>query len=127
MMRPAFPINTPEKVTQAREYLDMSKPGLARALRIENITGRNTIRRWETPGANIYGPVQIALEALIERADLTSDAAVDIVARAIMGDLDIDPDVYLAVHGSLNPWSDTARKAIASILAMSLFLGETRP
>lgn len=66
MSKPRKPINTPAKVTAAREYLGLDKAGLARALRLGQ-NGRGTVRRMEEGGnIAIYGPVQIALEAMID-------------------------------------------------------------
>lgn len=67
-MKPTFPIDTPEKVTLAREFLGLDKAGLARALRLASINGRNTVHRLEQPGQPIPGPTQLALEYLIEKA-----------------------------------------------------------
>ncbi len=66
MKPPRFPINTPAKVTQAREYLGLDKAGMARALRF-GAGGRESIRRMEDGTAkSIPGPTQIAIERLIE-------------------------------------------------------------
>ncbi|MGH6730015.1 MAG: hypothetical protein ACREBK_07660 [Sphingomicrobium sp.] len=66
-MKPRFPIDTPAKVTQAREYLGLDKAALARALRMEGVGGRDRVRRWEEGRtAGIDGPVQIALEKLVD-------------------------------------------------------------
>jgi hypothetical protein len=68
MRCPRFPISTPAKVTQAREYLGLDKAGLARALRMGE-QARDAVRRYED-GENkrgIPGPVQLALEYLVEQ------------------------------------------------------------
>ena len=67
MGKPRPHINTPAKVTQAREYLGLTKAGLARALRLAANNGRNTVHRLEQAGAIIPGPTQIALESLVEK------------------------------------------------------------
>lgn len=64
-MKPRFPINTGKKVTQAREYLGLTKVGLARALRL-GAEGRRTVRRIEHGENPVSGPMQVALEALVQ-------------------------------------------------------------
>lgn len=70
MRKPRFPIDTPAKVTAAREYLGLDKAGLARALRILGRSGRDAVRALEDGEhkRGIPGPTQLALEHLIERA-----------------------------------------------------------
>jgi hypothetical protein len=70
MRKPRLPIDTPEKVTAAREWLGLDKPELARALRLAPVNGRNTVHRLEQDGAAIPGPTQLALEYLIEKASI---------------------------------------------------------
>lgn len=65
MKPPRAPIDTPAKVTQAREYLGLDKAALARALRL-GPNGRNTINRYESEGP-IPGPSQLALEYLVQQ------------------------------------------------------------
>ncbi len=65
MTKPDFPIDTPAKVTQAREYLGLDKKALALALRFRT-GGRDNVRRLEDgTGKGVPGPTQIALEALV--------------------------------------------------------------
>lgn len=70
MNPPRSPINTPRKVKMARKYLGLDKAGLARALRITSAHGRETVRRLESGDhtRGIPGPVQLALEYLVEKA-----------------------------------------------------------
>lgn len=68
MRKPRFPIDTPDKVTQARLWLRLDKPDLARALGLGEINGRNTVHRLEQEGATIPGPTQLALEYLVVKA-----------------------------------------------------------
>lgn len=68
MKPPRAPINTAAKVTKTREFLGLDKPGLALALRMRGKhAGRNTVHGWETDKP-IPGPVQLALEYLIQKA-----------------------------------------------------------
>lgn len=60
----AKPINTAEAAKEAREYLGLSKLGLAAALRLGS-DGRHVVRRIETGAQAPSGPYQIALEALV--------------------------------------------------------------
>ena len=65
MSPPLFPIDTPAKVTQAREFLELDKAALARELRLGN-WARQTVLRIEAGGnKTIPGPVQLALEYLV--------------------------------------------------------------
>lgn len=66
MKPPRFPINTAAKVRKARAFLGLDKPGLARALRLGDVAGRNTVNRYERDGAEIPGPSQLALEYLVK-------------------------------------------------------------
>lgn len=67
MPKPCAPINTPEKVRAAREYLGLDKTHLAEALRL-GIHGRDTVRRLEAGTHNsIPGPTQLALEYLVSK------------------------------------------------------------
>ena len=68
-MKPDFPIDTPEKVTAAREYLGLTKESMAVVLRL-GPNGRATVRRLEQGGNDaIPGPTQIALEHLVEKSN----------------------------------------------------------
>jgi hypothetical protein len=62
-VKPRGHINTPAKCQAAREFLGLSKPGLARVLRL-GTNGRETVRRIEA-GQTPQGPYQLALEALV--------------------------------------------------------------
>lgn len=64
-MKPDFPIDTPAKVTQAREYLGLDKIQMGNLLRMGR-NSRATVRRLEAGGnKTIPGPVQIALESFV--------------------------------------------------------------
>lgn len=66
--KPRFPIDSPAKVTQAREFLGLDKIEFGRALRMGD-KARDSIRRYED-GSNkrgIPGPVQLAIEYLVEQ------------------------------------------------------------
>lgn len=59
---PNFPIDTPARALQAREYLGLDKTTMAEALRL-GASGRDTVRRYESEG--IPGPSQLAYEHLV--------------------------------------------------------------
>ncbi|MGA7810374.1 hypothetical protein [Bradyrhizobium sp.] len=52
-------VRTPEALKEARKVLGLSAGGLARMLRVED---DRAIRRWETPGATVPGPVTVVME-----------------------------------------------------------------
>jgi hypothetical protein len=52
-------VRTPETLKEARRALGLSAEQLARMLRVDD--GR-TVRRWETPGATLPGPVIVVME-----------------------------------------------------------------
>lgn len=60
---------TPKEIKEARNKLGMTQSQLAYALRLEPISGRNTIRAWETGKREITGPASLALEALVREQD----------------------------------------------------------
>jgi DNA-binding XRE family transcriptional regulator len=64
-MRP--PIDTGPKVTAARKLLGMNKGELARALRFQGHRADQTVRRIEKGTTKVPGPMQVALELMIER------------------------------------------------------------
>ena len=55
---------TPADLTAARESLGLSKEQLARALRLRG-RGLRSVQRWEAPGAEVPGPVQVAVEMMV--------------------------------------------------------------
>jgi transcriptional regulator with XRE-family HTH domain len=62
------PINTGRKVTAARKLLGMNKAELARALRFQGYRADQTVRRIENGTTKeVPGPMQVALELMIER------------------------------------------------------------
>ena len=64
------PAPTPKAaaVRTAREILDLSQAGLARALRLGR-HGERTVRRWELGDIAVPGPVQVAIEAMLRDAE----------------------------------------------------------
>lgn len=62
---PNFPIDTPVRALQAREYLALGKAAMARALRLSDSGGRDAVRRYENGEGAIPGPSQLAYEYLV--------------------------------------------------------------
>ena len=58
---------TPADLRAARKALGLTQKGLAEALRM-GTHGWQTISKWENEGSAIPGPVEIAVECLLERA-----------------------------------------------------------
>jgi DNA-binding transcriptional regulator YiaG len=56
---------TPGDLRAARKRLGLTQHGLAKALRMGD-HGWQSVSRWEQDGNTIPGPVQVAVEALIE-------------------------------------------------------------
>ena len=59
---------TPAELRTARKTLGLTQSGLARALRLSEKNGGRSIRNWEREGNTVPGPVQIAVEAMLEKA-----------------------------------------------------------
>lgn len=57
---------TPESLRTARQTLGLSAAKLAALLRL-GACGARTVRRWEVGDSAIPGPVEVALELLLER------------------------------------------------------------
>ena len=55
---------TPADLTAAREALGLTKEQLARALRLRG-RGLRSVQRWEAPGGEVPGPVQVAVEGML--------------------------------------------------------------
>lgn len=56
---------TPVDLRAAREALGLTQRGLAKALRLSDKNGDRSVRIWETDGNTIPGPVQVAVECLL--------------------------------------------------------------
>lgn len=57
---------TPADLKAARKALGLTQHGLARALRMGK-NGYQSVIRWEKDGNTIPGPVQVAVEAMMEK------------------------------------------------------------
>ena len=57
---------TPAELREARKALGLTQHGLARALRMGK-NGYQSVIRWEKDGNTIPGPVQVAVEAMMEK------------------------------------------------------------
>ncbi len=57
---------TPADLRTARKRLGLTQNGLAEALRMGK-WGWQTISKWERNGSTIPGPVQVAIEGMLER------------------------------------------------------------
>jgi DNA-binding transcriptional regulator YiaG len=58
---------TPFDFHAARRALGLTQKGMAKALRLSPKNGARTIRIWEQDGNTVPGPVQVAVEAMLER------------------------------------------------------------
>ncbi len=58
---------TPTELRAARKTLGLTQSGLARALRLSEKNGDRSVRIWEQDGNTVPGPVQVAVELLLER------------------------------------------------------------
>lgn len=67
MTAPTFCVVTPAQLKNARRELGLSAAKLAAALRL-GANGGRTVRRWEDATNPIPGPVQVAVEMMLERA-----------------------------------------------------------
>lgn len=56
---------TPSELKVARKVLGLTQSGLAEALRLSPKNGDRSVRIWETEGNTIPGPVQVAIECLL--------------------------------------------------------------
>lgn len=59
---------TPADLATARNRLGLTQAGLAAALRMGKHGGR-TVRRWELGEVEVPGPVQVAVELMLEKAE----------------------------------------------------------
>lgn len=58
---------TPTDLRAARKALGLTQSGLAKALRLSEKNGDRSVRIWETEGNTVPGPVQVAVELLLEQ------------------------------------------------------------
>lgn len=58
---------TPADLRNARKALGLTQSGLAKALRLSEKNGDRSVRIWETEGNTVPGPVQVAVELLLEQ------------------------------------------------------------
>lgn len=58
---------TPTDLKAARKALGLTQSGLAKALRLSEKNGDRSVRIWETEGNTVPGPVQVAVELLLEQ------------------------------------------------------------
>lgn len=59
---------TPADLRAARKVLGLTQSGLAKVLRLSEKNGDRSIRIWEQDGNTVPGPVQVAVELLVEQA-----------------------------------------------------------
>lgn len=60
---------TPEELRNARKAMGLTQSALAKALRLSPKNGDRSVRIWETDGNTIPGPVQVAVECLLNHPD----------------------------------------------------------
>lgn len=58
---------TPTDLRTARKTLGLTQSGLARVLRLSEKNGDRSVRIWEQDGNTVPGPVQVAVELMLER------------------------------------------------------------
>lgn len=58
---------TPADFRNARKALGLSQKEMAKALRLSEKNGDRSIRIWESEGNTVPGPVQVAVEFMMER------------------------------------------------------------
>lgn len=64
---------TPAELTAARQALGLSKEQLAQALRLRG-RGLRSVQRWEAPGGEVPGPVQVAVEGMLAAKERAAQA-----------------------------------------------------
>ena len=57
---------TPTDLRTARKALGLTQSGLAKALRLSEKNGDRSVRIWEQDGNTVPGPVQVAIEAMLD-------------------------------------------------------------
>jgi DNA-binding transcriptional regulator YiaG len=60
---------TPSELREARKRLGLTQHGLAEALRMGK-NGWQSVSRWEQDGNTVPGPVQVAVEAMLDSRGL---------------------------------------------------------
>lgn len=58
---------TPADLRASRKALGLTQSGLARALRLSEKNGDRSVRIWESDGNTVPGPVQVAVEFMLEQ------------------------------------------------------------
>jgi DNA-binding transcriptional regulator YiaG len=58
---------TPADFRNARKALGLSQKEMAKVLRLSEKNGDRSIRIWESEGNTVPGPVQVAVEFMLER------------------------------------------------------------
>lgn len=58
---------TPTDLRAARKTLSLTQSGLAKALRLSEKNGDRSVRIWEQDGNTVPGPVQVAVEFMLEQ------------------------------------------------------------
>jgi transcriptional regulator with XRE-family HTH domain len=58
---------TPADFRNARKALGLTQSQMAEALRLSTKNGSRSIRIWEKEGNTVPGPVQVAVEFMLER------------------------------------------------------------
>lgn len=56
----------PSDLRAARKVLGLTQSGLAKALRLSEKNGDRSVRIWEQEGSTVPGPVQVAVEAMLD-------------------------------------------------------------
>lgn len=59
---------SPAELKATRKLLGLTQSGLANALRLSPANGSRSVRIWETEGKTVPGPVQVAVELMLEKA-----------------------------------------------------------
>lgn len=58
---------TPAELRAARKQMNLTQSALAKALRLSEKNGDRSVRIWERDGNTVPGPVQVAVEMMLER------------------------------------------------------------
>lgn len=59
---------TPADLRAARKALGLTQAGLAKLLRLSEKNGSRSVRIWEAEGNTVPGPVQVAVELMLEQS-----------------------------------------------------------
>ena len=57
---------TPAELRAARKQMNLTQSALAKALRLSEKNGDRSVRIWEQEGSTVPGPVQVAVEAMLD-------------------------------------------------------------